>query len=86
MDERQIAELLYEGAVAVREGNKERGRELLMQVVDVDEHNEEAWLWLSGAVDDIEDQETALLNVLDINPDNEFARRGLELIKAHKQR
>lgn len=85
MDREQIAVWLYEGAVAVREGNRERAQELLMKVVEHDEGNEEAWLWLSGAVDDIEDQETALLNVLDLNPNNEHAKRGLAWIKKHKQ-
>jgi thioredoxin-like negative regulator of GroEL len=84
MDQEQIAEMLYNGAVALQEGKRERALNLLMQVVEVDERNEEAWLWLSGAVDDLEDQETALLNVLDINPNNQYAREGLEWIKAHK--
>lgn len=85
MDEEQLAELLYEGALAVRAGDKERGRDLLLQVVEFDEQNEEAWLWLSGAVDDVEDQETALLNVLDINPNNVFARQGLEWLRKQRQ-
>ncbi len=85
MDEEQIAEWLYEGAVAVREGKRARARELLMKVVEIDERREEAWLWLSGAVETLEDQETALLNVLDINPHNEHARRGVQIIKAYKK-
>jgi thioredoxin-like negative regulator of GroEL len=84
MDQEQIAEWLYDGVMALRQGNKEQAQELLMQVVQADETNEEAWLWLSGAVSDIEDQETALLNVLDLNPNNEYAKQGLKWIKAHK--
>lgn len=84
MDQEQIAEWLYEGAVSLKQGNRERARELLLRVVEADEQNEEAWLWLSGAVDDREDQETALLNVLDINPTNEAARHGLSVLKAQK--
>jgi len=84
MNKEQIAEWLYDGAVALRKGDKERAQELLMKVVEADEANEEAWLWLSGAVTDMEDQETALFNVLDINPNNVYAKRGLEWIKAHK--
>ncbi len=83
MDE-QIAEWLYDGAVALQQGNRQRAQELLMQVVQHDERNEEGWLWLSGAVDDPEDQKTALLNVIDINPNNAAARRGLEWLKAQK--
>jgi hypothetical protein len=86
IDEYQIAEWLYDGAVALHEGNKARARELLMQVIEADEQNEEGWLWLSGAVETLDDQETALLNVLDINPNNEHARRGLEIIQAYKKK
>lgn len=80
----QVAEWLYEGAVALCDGNKDRARDLLMRVIEVDESNEEAWLWLSGAVDELEDQETALMNVLDLNPNSEPAKRGLEWIAAKK--
>lgn len=86
MDEHQVAEWLYEGALAVQAGNKERARQLLLQVVEADERNEEGWLWLSGAVETLDDQETALLNVLEINPNNEHARRGLEIIQAYKKK
>ncbi len=77
MDE-QLAEWLYDGAVALTQGDKERACELLMKVTDADETIAEAWLWLSGAVDDPEDQRTALENVLTLDPGNESARRGLE--------
>lgn len=79
MDTR-LAALLYEGALALQQGNKERARELLLQVVEADERNEEAWLWLSGAVDDPEDQRTALENVLAINPQNPHALYGLAVL------
>jgi hypothetical protein len=54
-----------------------------MQVVQADERNEEGWLWLSGAVNDAEDQQVALENVLDINPTNEAARQGLAWLAQH---
>jgi hypothetical protein len=84
MDKEQIAEWLYDGAVALSHGDKERARDLLLRVTEHDETNEEAWLWLSGAVEDIEDQEIALLNVIDLNPDNAAAKKGLEQIAAKK--
>ncbi len=84
MDKGQIAEWLYDGAIALCKGNREHARELLLKVVEIDETNEEAWLWLSGAVDDPEDQETALLNVLDINPNNTYAKRGLQMLRSQQ--
>ncbi|GAB4432832.1 MAG: hypothetical protein OHK0015_20890 [Chloroflexi bacterium OHK40] len=79
MDAR-LAELLYEGALALTRGEKERARTLLLQVVEADEEAEEAWLWLSGAVDDPEDQRTALENVLALNPKNPHALHGLRVL------
>lgn len=81
----QLAEWLYDGAVALTQGNKELARDLLLKVVEVDENIEEAWLWLSGAVDDPEDQQTALENVLAINPDNPYARRGLDWLATNRR-
>ncbi|PDV98165.1 hypothetical protein [Candidatus Chloroploca asiatica] len=83
MDQDQIATWLYEGAVALQEGNREQALELLLRVVEADETNEEGWLWLSGAVDDIDDQRTALQNVLAINPLNHHARYGLEVLSSN---
>ena len=74
----KLAEMLYEGARALQQGDKGRARDLLLQVVEADENSEEAWLWLSGAVDDPEDQRTALENVLALNPENARARYGID--------
>lgn len=76
----QLAEWLYEGALALTRGDQERGRELLLRVVEVDDQLEEAWLWLSGAVDDPDDQRTALENVLALNPQNQYALYGLDVL------
>jgi len=81
MDRQQLAQMLYDGAVAVQQGDLERARELLLQVVEYDEENAEAWLWLSGAVEDLEDQQTALENVLALDPDNVYAQQGLRYLQ-----
>ena len=77
-----LIQLLYEGAVAVREGRHGDAQGLLMQVIEADEQNELAWLWLSGAVEDPADQQVALENVLAINPDNAAARQGLTWLQS----
>jgi Tfp pilus assembly protein PilF len=77
----QVAEWLYDGVMALLEGDKDTARDMLLQVVEVEEHNEEAWLWLSGAVDELEDQQVALENVLAINPSNTAAREGLAWVQ-----
>ena len=73
-----ISNLLHEGIDAVKARDFEKARRLLTQVVEQDEHNEQAWLWLSGAVDTDEDRRICLENVLAINPSNTAARHGLD--------
>src|SRR5215216_6894530 len=77
-----IEGMLYDGAVAVREGRHADAQGLLMQVIENDEQNEQAWLWLSGAVEDPADQQVALENVLALNPANAAARQGLEYLRS----
>ena len=76
-----IATLLYNGALAVAEGRREEAQALLMRVIEQDEQNEIAWLWLSGAVSDPGDQLIALENVLAINPRNVAAQNGLAYLR-----
>jgi hypothetical protein len=78
-----IARLLYDGALAVQQGRTAEGRQLLMRVLELDEQNELAWLWLSGAMDDPADQQVALENVLALNPRNAAAQEGLAWLAQH---
>ncbi len=66
------------GMAALKAGEKDKARALFMAVIDNDENNEQAWLWLSGAVDNDEDKQVCLENVLTLNPNNQAARRGLD--------
>ena len=68
---------LQAGIKALKAGEREQARALLMQVIERDEQNEQAWLWLSGAVTSKEERRTCLENVLSINPKNQLARKGL---------
>ncbi len=72
---------LREGIAAAKAGERERARDLLMRVVEQDEDRPQAWLWLSGVVDDLEDREICLENVLALDPQNPYARKGLALVR-----
>jgi len=78
MSTSQIDRLLRDGIAAIRAGDKTEGRALLEQIIDIDPLREEAWLWLSAAVEDREEQIVCLQNVLTINPESKPARQGLE--------
>jgi len=77
-----IAELLHQGIAAAKAGQNERARDLLLQVIDQDDSNEQAWLWLSSVVESLDDRRLCLQNVVAINPDNVYAQAGLRQLKA----
>jgi tetratricopeptide (TPR) repeat protein len=73
---------LTDGIAAAKAGKRAEARELLLRVVDADENNIQAWLWLSGVVTTLEDREVCLQNVLALDPVNEAAQRGLAKVRA----
>ncbi|MDX2139012.1 MAG: hypothetical protein SF123_13065 [Chloroflexota bacterium] len=73
--------MVREGVAALKAGKKDEARTLLMKAVELDQHHEDAWLYLSGVVESEEDQQTCLENVLAINPANERARKGLQYLE-----
>ena len=66
-----------EAIQALKAGEKAKARGMLMAILNDEPQNEEAWLVLSAAVDDPERKRQCLETVLELNPDNEVARRGL---------
>ena len=81
MQSQGIEQLLREGIAAAQAGQKEQARQLLLQVIALDEEMEAAWLWLSGVVDDPEEKEICLENVLALNPGNTAAQNGLRRLR-----
>lgn len=65
---------------AIRSGRKEEGRQLLNLLIQQNPNNEMAWLWMSSVVNADEQRARCLYHVLAINPDNELARRGLQIL------
>lgn len=76
-----VAGLIKEGVAALQAGRKQDAQKLLTRATQLDERNEEAWLWLSATVDSLENQQICLENVIAINPGNTRALKGLEAIK-----
>lgn len=65
---------------AIRSGRKEEGRQLLNLLIQQNPNNEQAWLWMSSVVNNDEQRARCLYHVLAINPNNEIARRGLQVL------
>jgi hypothetical protein len=73
---------LQEAIQAIKRGDKDQARRLLKHVVREEPKNEQAWLWLSAVLTSPQQQRDCLQRVLQINPANQQAVRGLELLEA----
>lgn len=74
------ADLLAQGIAVARAGRKDEAQAIFLKVLEADDRNEMAWLWLSGVIEPPDERRVCLENVLAINPANAHARRGLELL------
>ena len=77
-----LEEMLARGIAAVKAGQRQEAQEWLVNLLQIDRYNEQAWLWLSGAAEDDQDRLDCLQEVLKINPTNQFALRGLAALRA----
>jgi tetratricopeptide (TPR) repeat protein len=79
------AQRLYQrGLAAARGGQKRVAAGLLTRSLQLDPHNELAWLWLSGVLEDPRQQAFCLQSALRINPANQHALRGLHVLEERK--
>src|SRR5512132_1311729 len=76
------AALRDEAARALRTGDRARARDLLGQAIRLNPADDQNWLWLSGAVETVDERRRCLERALEINPRNQAARRGLALLAA----
>lgn len=72
---------LKDAVDALKNGNRVRGRDLLLQVIQQDRDVETAWWWLYQAVDDTPGQTRALENVLRLNPQHAEAQHALSIVR-----
>ncbi len=76
-----VKSLLKQGIEAARAGDKKKARELFDRVLEIDEDNERAWLWMVSVADTEEEKKIYLGNVLYINPNNERAQAMLSKLE-----
>jgi len=72
--------LLQLGIEAARDGNKEEARNLFRLLTRQDPTNAQAWLWLAGVAENREERQAALEHVIEIDPTNEMAVKGLQAL------
>ena len=68
---------LKDGVAAAQAGNRVRGRDLLLPVVQADRDNETAWWWLAHCADGAHEQLRALEQVVRLNPTHAEAQAAL---------
>ncbi len=77
---------LKKAITLIKAGQKQEGKEILLQLLHEDEHNDMAWVWLSATVDTDEMRLECLQEALKINSDNQTAQRGYQKIALRMQR
>jgi hypothetical protein len=77
-------DLLQEGITAFQAGDRDRARELFLQVTQSEPNNEKAWYYLAVSESDAALRQTYLERVLLINPENVRAKEVLERLKARQ--
>jgi hypothetical protein len=68
---------LLDAIELVKEDRRAEARVLLRELIQEDSNHEEAWLWLSVAVDTLDQSSVCLDNVLRVNPANIAAAGAL---------
>ena len=64
----------------VNTGKKKEAREILRNILSIDNRNERAWMIFADAAEKKEHEIKCLINVLKINPNNEEAKQRLFLL------
>ncbi len=74
-------EKIYKEALAaIEEGNNLRAKDLLTRLLKMNQQNPEYWLWMSAVVQNTKERRYCLNQVLQYDPQNSDARRGLILL------
>jgi len=79
----RVQDLLIQGIDAIKAKNKILARDLLTQASKIAPTNVSVWFWLSAALEDPYEQEMSLRKVLELDPDNTLAAKGLVLAQQH---
>ena len=81
-----MSEDLKKAISAIKLGDKETARRILVKILKSDSQNEFAWLWMTKVVDTNEKRLDCLQKVLEINPRNEVAKRGIRQLQGKQSK
>ncbi len=69
--------MYHEAMVAIRQGERERARDLLVRLIKKKPDQPQYWLWMSAVVDTVKERNYCLKEVLRLDPENKNACLGL---------
>jgi formylglycine-generating enzyme required for sulfatase activity len=72
-----MATLLEQAGAHIKAGDTEKAKHLLVEVIKQNPRDENAWLWMSRCVSNVEQKKDCFERVLVINPQNLYAIEGL---------
>lgn len=81
MDTTKAYTLFQQAIQVMKRGDREQARKLMRQSLIENPKYAPAWLWMSGLVDDIVQQRECLERTLELDPNNQRAREGIEILK-----
>ncbi len=73
-------QLIQDGILAVKNGNKELAAKLFEQAAMIDETDVRIWIWMSATTEDLEERREYLEHAVALDPSNSTAKRGLMLV------
>lgn len=74
----ELNQLLKQAIELAQAGQRDEARHLLEQIIAQDPRQSLAWLWLATVATNDEERISALLRVLELDPDNQTARAALD--------
>jgi tetratricopeptide (TPR) repeat protein len=77
MSEDQALQYLQQGIAAAKAKQSDEARRLLQNAIRLNPASETAWLWLSSVAKDNQERIFCLKQILQLNPENEMALKGL---------
>jgi ribosomal protein S27AE len=80
IEARDFEQLIQDGIIAVKNGNKSLAKKLLDQASLINSADARIWIWLSATTDDLQERRTYLERAVALDPSNATAKRGLMMI------
>ncbi|MFZ2097292.1 MAG: hypothetical protein WAV05_11715 [Anaerolineales bacterium] len=77
---REFEQLIQDGIIAVKNGNRSLAKKLLDQAALINSSDARIWIWLSATTDDLQERRTYLERAVALDPSNATAKRGLLMV------